>query len=260
MTELASRILASKSGLTRVVDRMKSAGLVRRERPPETGAWSTSSSRPPDSRHFTPHESSTTEGSRNTSRNTSPQANSRHSQRHSRTFAGTSAHYAPAESAANTQQPDQPEQAAAGLTNASGKQTCPPPRAPPGSTKAGLDQPRPPVALLASGHRRTLGPGWDAIVPARRGRDTWFPLIASMWQSEMSERPPSARDGHLGHPSRSVASRWRAVRRAKRARRPAGASGGQRPVTIGHQRRDVAVLAHFVPSSGARRPAAAPKP
>jgi DNA-binding MarR family transcriptional regulator len=35
MTELASRILASKSGLTRVIDRMEEAGLVRRERPPE---------------------------------------------------------------------------------------------------------------------------------------------------------------------------------------------------------------------------------
>lgn len=34
MTELASRILSSKSGLTRVVDRMEEAGLVRRERQP----------------------------------------------------------------------------------------------------------------------------------------------------------------------------------------------------------------------------------
>jgi DNA-binding MarR family transcriptional regulator len=34
MTELAGRILASKSGLTRVIDRMEAAGLVRRERPP----------------------------------------------------------------------------------------------------------------------------------------------------------------------------------------------------------------------------------
>jgi DNA-binding MarR family transcriptional regulator len=33
-TEIASRILASKSGLTRVIDRMEEAGLVRRERPP----------------------------------------------------------------------------------------------------------------------------------------------------------------------------------------------------------------------------------
>src|SRR5476651_204523 len=35
MTEIANRILASKSGLTRVIDRMEAAGLVRRERPPE---------------------------------------------------------------------------------------------------------------------------------------------------------------------------------------------------------------------------------
>jgi DNA-binding MarR family transcriptional regulator len=35
MTELANRILASKSGLTRVIDRMEAAGLVRRERPRE---------------------------------------------------------------------------------------------------------------------------------------------------------------------------------------------------------------------------------
>lgn len=35
MTELAGRILASKSGLTRVVDRMADEGLVRRERPPD---------------------------------------------------------------------------------------------------------------------------------------------------------------------------------------------------------------------------------
>jgi DNA-binding MarR family transcriptional regulator len=35
MTELANRILASKSGLTRVIDRMEAYGLVRRERPPE---------------------------------------------------------------------------------------------------------------------------------------------------------------------------------------------------------------------------------
>src|SRR5665213_1540186 len=35
MTELANRILFSKSGLTRVVDRMEATGLVRRERPPE---------------------------------------------------------------------------------------------------------------------------------------------------------------------------------------------------------------------------------
>lgn len=34
MNELAGRILASKSGLTRVVDRMEEEGLVRRERPP----------------------------------------------------------------------------------------------------------------------------------------------------------------------------------------------------------------------------------
>jgi DNA-binding MarR family transcriptional regulator len=33
MNEVASRILASKSGLTRVIDRMGKAGLVRRERP-----------------------------------------------------------------------------------------------------------------------------------------------------------------------------------------------------------------------------------
>jgi DNA-binding MarR family transcriptional regulator len=33
MSELAGRILASKSGLTRVIDRMEEAGLVRRERP-----------------------------------------------------------------------------------------------------------------------------------------------------------------------------------------------------------------------------------
>jgi DNA-binding MarR family transcriptional regulator len=35
MSELAGRILASKSGLTRVVDRMEEGGLVRRERPQE---------------------------------------------------------------------------------------------------------------------------------------------------------------------------------------------------------------------------------
>ncbi len=35
MNELASRILSSQSGLTRVIDRMDEAGLVRRERPPE---------------------------------------------------------------------------------------------------------------------------------------------------------------------------------------------------------------------------------
>ena len=35
MNELASRILFSKSGLTRVIDRMEEAGLVRRERPPD---------------------------------------------------------------------------------------------------------------------------------------------------------------------------------------------------------------------------------
>jgi DNA-binding MarR family transcriptional regulator len=33
MNEVASRILASKSGLTRVIDRMEEAGIVRRERP-----------------------------------------------------------------------------------------------------------------------------------------------------------------------------------------------------------------------------------
>ena len=35
MNELASLILASTSGLTRVIDRMDEAGLVRRERPPD---------------------------------------------------------------------------------------------------------------------------------------------------------------------------------------------------------------------------------
>ena len=35
MTDLANRILSSKSGLTRVIDRMEAEGLVRRERPPE---------------------------------------------------------------------------------------------------------------------------------------------------------------------------------------------------------------------------------
>jgi DNA-binding MarR family transcriptional regulator len=34
MTELADRILYSKSGFTRVIDRMEEAGLVRRVRPP----------------------------------------------------------------------------------------------------------------------------------------------------------------------------------------------------------------------------------
>ena len=34
MSELADRILASKSGLTRVIDKMGDADLVRRERPP----------------------------------------------------------------------------------------------------------------------------------------------------------------------------------------------------------------------------------
>jgi len=34
MTELADRILYSKSGFTRVIDRMEGAGLVRRVRPP----------------------------------------------------------------------------------------------------------------------------------------------------------------------------------------------------------------------------------
>jgi DNA-binding MarR family transcriptional regulator len=33
MNEVASRILASKSGLTRVIDRMEAAGVVRRDRP-----------------------------------------------------------------------------------------------------------------------------------------------------------------------------------------------------------------------------------
>src|SRR5262249_58672297 len=33
MNEVASRILASKSGLTRVIDRMEAAGVVARERP-----------------------------------------------------------------------------------------------------------------------------------------------------------------------------------------------------------------------------------
>jgi len=35
MNELANRILASKSGLTRVIDRMEEAGLVERQRPPD---------------------------------------------------------------------------------------------------------------------------------------------------------------------------------------------------------------------------------
>ena len=35
MNELAGRILFSKSGLTRVIDRMEGTGLVRRERPPD---------------------------------------------------------------------------------------------------------------------------------------------------------------------------------------------------------------------------------
>lgn len=35
MNELATQILSSKSGLTRVIDRMEEAGLVRRERPPD---------------------------------------------------------------------------------------------------------------------------------------------------------------------------------------------------------------------------------
>lgn len=34
MTDIAERILASKSGLTRVIDRMEEAGLVERRRPP----------------------------------------------------------------------------------------------------------------------------------------------------------------------------------------------------------------------------------
>ena len=44
MTELADQILYSKSGFTRLIDRMEEAGLVRRVRPRTTAARSSSSS------------------------------------------------------------------------------------------------------------------------------------------------------------------------------------------------------------------------
>jgi hypothetical protein len=63
-----------------------------------------------------------------------------------------------------------------------------------------------------------------ALPPGRYGKsdadraEACFPLIASVTQSEIGERPPSARDGYLGHSSRRLASRRWAVRRAKRER------------------------------------------
>ena len=51
MTEIANRILFSKSGLTRVIDRMEAAGLVRRERPARGPARRKSPPHPHRARH-----------------------------------------------------------------------------------------------------------------------------------------------------------------------------------------------------------------
>ena len=83
-----------------------------------------------------------------------------------------------------------------------------------------------------------------------KGVDKCFLVIASVWQSEISERPPTARDGHLGHSSRQsrFALGGQSVARSGSgtAERRVGrqvASDGQRRDPVSYQLRDVAVLA-----------------
>src|SRR5580765_668193 len=99
MNELADRILYSKSGFTRVVDRMEEAGLVRRVRPEHDrrSILVVITKRGSD----TPAGTTETE-SNDISRSTSPNTRSRRSPAPSKRSARTHAHFAPAASAAST--------------------------------------------------------------------------------------------------------------------------------------------------------------
>ena len=104
MTELANRILASKSGLTRVIDRMEADGLVRRERPPEDRRVVKVFAHTRRTQHAAKtHEPCTTAASRNTSSNTSPHPSSPRSRPHWKRSATMSGRCVPAESAASDQ-------------------------------------------------------------------------------------------------------------------------------------------------------------
>ena len=77
MNEIASRILASRSGLTRVIDRMEEAGLVRRERPPDDRRVVLVQARPRGSRRSRTRGPSTATASAATSPSCSAGATSR---------------------------------------------------------------------------------------------------------------------------------------------------------------------------------------
>ena len=101
MNALADRILYSKSGFTRVIDRMEEAGLVRRLRPQHdrrTILIVLTDKAP--KRWNTPAATTATE-SNATSPNTSPKPTSKPSPAPSKKSAPTPAHSAPAASAAN---------------------------------------------------------------------------------------------------------------------------------------------------------------
>ena len=101
MSELAGRILHSKSGFTRVVDRMEDAGLVRRERPEHDRRSILVVLTDKGAQTITAPAATTETESNDTSPNTSPMTRSKPSPAPSRKSAHTPARSAPAASAAN---------------------------------------------------------------------------------------------------------------------------------------------------------------
>ena len=95
MNELAERILYSKSGFTRVVDRLEDAGLVRRVRPEGDRRSSSSSSPTRAARRWSTHDATTDTRSSNTSPATSRTPISRLLPAHSKSSARTPGHFAP---------------------------------------------------------------------------------------------------------------------------------------------------------------------
>ena len=113
MTELADQILYSKSGFTRLIDRMEEAGLVSRVRPhnDRRSILVTITAKAP--RQCNRPAATTATASTDTSRGTSPTPTPKPSPAPSKKSAPTPAHSAPAASAANTttQPTEQPSEA-----------------------------------------------------------------------------------------------------------------------------------------------------
>ena len=102
MTELADQILYSKSGFTRVIDRMEEAGLVSRVRPPNDRRSILVTITDQGTKTMETPAATTATASTATSQGTSPTPTPKPSPTPSKKSAPTLAHSAPAASAANT--------------------------------------------------------------------------------------------------------------------------------------------------------------